>query len=287
MSDSDPTGQNWTDAEIDIIVADYFDMLRLELARESFVKAHRNAELQRLTKRSRGSIEFKHQNISAVLLRLGLPWIDGYKPMPNFQGALIDGIGRYLSENGGRQFIPISHPVGAETRRHELREATALFIDAPPQLSSKDVETPRSLERLVRKFDPAERDARNRSLGKEGEERVVSHEKSRLSQFGRDDLAKQVRWISEEEGDGAGFDILSFTNDGRERCLEVKTTVGHLTTPFYLTENERAFSAERPDAFRIMRLYDFARVPRTFELSPPLESCLILQPTNYRASFES
>lgn len=105
-------------------------------------------------------------------------------------------------------------------------------------------------------------------------------------QAGRADLAGKVRWISEEDGDGAGFDVLSFNNDGRERCIEVKTTVGHLTTPFYLSENERAFSVERPDAFRLLRLYDFGRDPRAFELAPPLDSCLILKPTNYRASFE-
>jgi hypothetical protein len=84
MSTADPTGTDWTDREIDLIVADYFDMLRLELAGQSYVKAHRNAALQELTRRSRGSIERKHQNISAVLVKLGMPWISGYKPLANY-----------------------------------------------------------------------------------------------------------------------------------------------------------------------------------------------------------
>jgi hypothetical protein len=167
-----------------------------------------------------------------------------------------------------------------------LSDSEALFIDAPPTVQSDDIAIPPSLSRLVRKFDPAARDARNRALGRQGEERVVAHERARLIQAGRPDLAGKMRWVSEEDGDGAGFDILSFSNEGRERCIEVKTTVGHLTTPFYLSENERVFSVERPEAFRLMRLYDFARAPRAFELAPPLESCLILKPANYRASFE-
>ena len=61
------------------------------------MKAQRNAALQELTGRSRGSIEFKHQNISAVLLRIGMPWIEGYKPMANFQRALVDGVERRLA----------------------------------------------------------------------------------------------------------------------------------------------------------------------------------------------
>jgi hypothetical protein len=94
-----------------------------------------------------------------------------------------------------------------------------------------------------------------------------------------------VRWVSQEDGDGAGFDILSFDNNGRERLLEVKTTNGHQLTPFYLSENERSLSVERPDDFRIVRLYDFSRASRAFELVPPLEKHVLLRPIAYRASF--
>src|SRR5437879_4808395 len=97
MAASDPTGTDWSDNENDLIVADHFDMLRRELAGEHYVKAQHNEELLRLTRRSRGSIERKHQNISAVLQKLGLPWIFGYKPLPNYQNALIAGIERHLS----------------------------------------------------------------------------------------------------------------------------------------------------------------------------------------------
>jgi hypothetical protein len=62
-----------TAAEVSPIVADYFDMLRLDLAGQEFAKAERNRALQeRLNGRNRISIEFKHQNISAVLLDLKL-----------------------------------------------------------------------------------------------------------------------------------------------------------------------------------------------------------------------
>ena len=89
----------------------------------------------------------------------------------------------------------------------------------------------------------------------------------------------------QEDGDGAGYDIRSFDLAGRERLIEVKTTVGQSTTPFFLSENERAFAEERPDAFRIARLYDFARQPRAFELTPPLERCVMLRAATWRAEF--
>jgi hypothetical protein len=85
-------------------------------------------------------------------------------------------------------------------------------------------------------------------------------------------------------GDGAGYDIRSFEPDGRERLIEVKTTNGPAKTPFFLSENERAFSDERPDAFWLLRLYSFVETPSAFELRPPLSERLALNPTSYRAS---
>lgn len=63
----------WTETEIDLIVADYFAMLGVEIEGRPFNKAERNRALQEVLARSRGSIEFKHQNISAVMLGLGQP----------------------------------------------------------------------------------------------------------------------------------------------------------------------------------------------------------------------
>jgi hypothetical protein len=61
-------GQPWTRYEVDLIVADYFEMLRAELSGEGFSKADHNRELRpKLNGRSKSSIEYKHQNISAVL----------------------------------------------------------------------------------------------------------------------------------------------------------------------------------------------------------------------------
>lgn len=270
---------DWSDKEIDLIVAAYFDMLSLERAGAPYNKSEQNRRLQQLTGRSRGSIEFKHQNISAVLVRLGTDWIQGYKPLPNFQNALIAGVSRFLSTSNAFLAPPSS------TESRVLSESRTIFLEPPPILTDRASSAPPALERLVRQFDPAARDARNRALGRLGEECILHLEKSRLIACDRSDLAKKVRWISQEDGDGAGFDILSFSSKGHERLIEVKTTVGHKVTPFFITENEYNLSTERPDAFRLIRLYDFNRTPRAFELIPPLREFAVLTPSVYRAEF--
>ncbi|MBZ9842195.1 DUF3883 domain-containing protein [Mesorhizobium sp. CA5] len=271
-------GSDWTDREIDLIVADYFDMLSLELAGRAFVKAQRNAALQEFTGRSRGSIEFKHHNISAVLDRLGMIWLRGYVPRRNFQRALVDGVERHIALNP----TLFENPMSAASAPG-LHEPQQIFFEEPPIASVEGV--PAALERIVRRFDPALRDARNRQMGKNGEERVFFAEQSGLRAAGRSDLARMVRWVSAEDGDGAGYDIRSFDPAGGERLIEVKTTTGHKQTPFLISENERAFSEERPDAFRLVRLFDFARQPRAFELTPPLDKSVLLKAATWRAQF--
>lgn len=268
--------RNWNNDELDLIVADYFAMLNDEATGKSYSKAQHNRSLQSHIDRTEGSIEFKHQNISAVLLKLGLPRITGYLPAANFQKAIIPAIDRYLSV----------HPLALHPEKvvDGWTERQGLFVHQPPPLLP--IAPPKAdMERLIRKFNPVERDFRNRKLGRDGEELVFHHERQRLQQLDRQDLAKKVRWISEELGDGAGYDILSFDTQGKERLLEVKTTVGADVTPFYITRNELSLSSERPDAFRLCRVFDFSTQPRMFELTPPLEKLVHLSPLSYQASF--
>src|SRR5258705_5515927 len=99
MADEEKIGKPWNDDELDAIVADYFSMLRSELSRQPFVKSHHSANLMQQIGRTHRSVEFKHQNMSAVLEELGLPWIVGYKPTRNYKASIFGAIDRYLSSN--------------------------------------------------------------------------------------------------------------------------------------------------------------------------------------------
>jgi len=64
-------GQDWTRSEVDLAVADYFAMLNRQLRGDRYSKTeHRRRLNQSIPACSDGSIEFKHQNISAVLVRI-------------------------------------------------------------------------------------------------------------------------------------------------------------------------------------------------------------------------
>lgn len=277
MADEDKIGRPWNDGELDAIVADYFSMLRAELSRQPYVKSHHSAVLMEQIGRTHRSVEFKHQNISAVLEEMGLPWIAGYKPKRNYQASILEAIDRYLSSNEDVVYHQPSPAVLA------IADDASTFVSAPKLELQSD--RPWQLERLVRKFDPVERDLRNRSLGRAGEEFVLEIEKKKLVKFQRPDLLKKVRWVSAEEGDGAGYDILSFEPDGRERLIEVKTTNGAARTPFFISENERQRAAASAESWRLYRVHSFTQKPRIFLITPPLNEMLHLRPDTWRASF--
>jgi hypothetical protein len=275
---------DWTDEQNDAIVANYFAMLAEDLAGRPYNKAAHNRAVQDRIGRGHGSIEFKHQNISAVLKGFGEDWIPGYKPAFNFQASLADAVARWLAAHPA--WLEPAVRMARAAAMPALREDSVLWIDPPP--THRNVPPPDELEQMMavaRKFDVAGRDDRNRALGRAGEERVLAHERATLAGAGRQDLAHRVQWVADEIGDGAGYDIASFQPDGRERLIEVKTTNGWERTPFHISRNELAVADARRDAWHLVRVWNFAREPRAFELRPPLDAHVMLTPTSFQASF--
>jgi len=282
-----PPHKDWSGDEVRLIVADYFDMLEAELLGKPFKKSdHRKALAPKLQGRSEGSIEFKHQNVSGVLVELGLPYIEGYKPRSNYQGILATEVESFLDQNPGfldkLAAAPTLNPAQGKVISSPNLDQ---IIEDPPDKTIAPATTSKPwLSRKARKIDFAERDAANRHLAKLGEQFVFDLERYRLKAAGRDDLAQRVLWASQEIGDGLGFDILSFDDaDDSERMLEVKTTGLGKFFPFYVTGNEVRCSEDIPHQFHLFRVFDFGREPRLYILHGSLRELCQLDPVLYRA----
>ena len=237
--------------------------------------------------RSEGSIEFKHQNVSGVLVELGLPYIEGYKPRSNYQWILATEVESFLDQRpgflqqagGGTDAQPDAGPQAPSPSQPEE------VIEDPPEKIFAPAATAKPwLSRKARKMDFAERDAANRQLGKLGEQFVFELERYRLNLAGRDDLAQKVVWASRDIGDGLGFDIISFDEaDDSERMLEVKATGLGKFFPFYVTSNEVRCSEDIPQQYQLFRVFDFGRSPRLYILHGSLRELCQLEPVLYRA----
>lgn len=276
-------GQDWTRDEVEATVRDYFQMLCLEATGQVFNKSEHNELLrQGLRARSKGSIEMKHQNISAVLDQLGLPYIRGYKPRSNFQDLLREVVLAHVQhEQPLLQSI-----VDAIEEQTEPGNKTYRGVLVEPPMPER-IPTLKRRNRLPRKLDYAARDERNRNLGHNGESWVLGFEENRLNEASRADLAAKIDWVSERCGDGTGYDIMSFEDNGVTRFIEVKTTNGGSLTPFIISQNELEFSEEAEDAFCLYRVFEFSKLPKLFIVRGALNRALHLEALDYRARLKS
>jgi len=263
-------GVDWTDAEVNATVGDYLDMLVAEGAGEPYSKAdHRRALIGKLNPgRTKSAIEFKHQNISAAMINLGLPYIRGYLPRGNYQAALSDEIQRRLEADPSllTQIMP--------------REPSA---DLGGELQLTDPPPARAPTRAGRHIDYGALQEESRRVGVLGEELVVVYEQQRLKNAGRPDLADAVQWVAREIGDGLGYDVLSFQVSGAELYIEVKTTGLAAETPFYVSSAELDFAHRHVESYALYRVSQVDDSPQFFVLRGPDITDLEMVPVTYQA----
>lgn len=278
---------DWSRLEVEATVADYFEMWSKELRGERFNKSAHNAALRSLlTDRSEGAVEFKHANISAVLIELGLPYVAGYKPRGNYQELLREVIIARLDANPGLETLArtsAQRPVDSTVAAADWSD---LIVPAPtPAQPVKPYSVSETRVRMP-KVNYLEMEARNGSLGLAGERFVLDLEERRLRSAGQKGLAGKIEHVA-ARSDGMGYDILSFEDDGRERLIEVKTTRYGEMTPFFATRKEVAVSEERCHEYHIFRVFKFEENPKAFVLSGSIRESVALEPITYQASFRT
>ncbi len=275
----------WSQEEVEAAVADYFDMLKLELSGQPYNKAKHNRQLQRLlNNRPAGSIERKHQNISAILIELGYPYIDGYKPLSNYQQLLRTVVEERLSAAAALNQTVASVVESQITSIPLVSDILGIEV-APPsrdENASRLYDRAASTRAMVRR-NYLELEARNQSLGLAGEEMVLKFEHERLWRAGQRTLADRIEHISQSRGDQLGYDIRSFEVDGRDRLIEVKTTRFGAMTPFYASRNEISVSETHDREYQLYRLFKFREQPKLFVLKGSLQNTCHLEPVTFSA----
>lgn len=276
----------WSRDEVVATVAAYFSMLRLELKGEPYNKREHNRRLQALLRnRPAAAIEFKHANISAVLMEVGFPSIVGYKPRRNYQALLRTEVLVQLEGDedlGAAAQAIVDAPAGDVS---VTGSAGKVFVDPPKaERQWRTYERPTAGQPIAGWINYLEREARNAALGAAGERFVLQVEHRRLWDAGRRRLAEKIEHVSHTRGDGFGYDIVSYEESGQQRLIEVKTTNFGVMTPFFASANEVNVSEAEDNAFHLYRVFRFRDAPRIFFLRGSLRQTCDLYPTEYRAN---
>jgi hypothetical protein len=142
---------SWSRFEVEATVVGYFHMLIQELTGQAYNKStHRKALMHKLDNRSEGAIERKHQNISAILIALGCPYISGYKPLGNYQALLREVVEQHLDKDS--IFDQAALTATAIPAIAPIQNEYADFIVNAPQPVLQAREAP------VREYTPQRRD---------------------------------------------------------------------------------------------------------------------------------
>jgi hypothetical protein len=272
-------GADWTHFEIEATVAAYDEMLLKERNGQPYAKTEVVRSLMQLMPaRSRGAVELKLQNVSAVRMDLGLQWIDGYKPMPHYQRALREVVTSRVRAESRISESLADYGEAAIVAPYPTPRATSDVLVPPPGVTGRS-RRERSAVGLTGSPLDALHDLQRRRLGTAGEEWVVGLEREQLARAGRPDLADLVRWVAREEGDGLGYDVQSFRPTGAPRLIEVKTTNYGSLTPFHITRWEVDVSRQQPDAYSLYRVHGFTRDPRIYVLDGAMDEAARLEPS--------
>jgi hypothetical protein len=280
--------ESWSRAEVEATVADYRAMLALELQNEPLNKAEHNRNLKNLLDhRTPAAVEKKHQNISAIMIELGCPYIDGYKPLGNYQDLLFQVVEEQVADDAVLLSLMKrdAEAVAATPKGPASLDDILAALEGPPTARRRAA----YLDRLRERPLPAPRltylalEASNASQGLAGEEWVLQFERARLIMAGKSNLAERIEWVSRDAGDHLGFDIRSFEAKGTDRFVEVKTTKHGKETPFYVTRNEVRVSRDHDRAYHLYRLFRFERGPRLFMVTGALDRSCVLDPMEYEA----
>lgn len=279
-------GEVWSRHEVELTVDAYLGMLRAELEGRPYVKTAINRALQeQLDGRTTGAIDFKHGNISAAVLELGVPYVTGYKPYSNFQSTIRTVLEERLeaAEDLRKALLWRSEEPAI---RGPVKSLNDLLTEPPKfevRLTGPTSETSSRLRRAVN-VNWLEKDASNRDLGRLGELLALDFEEARLRAAGKPKLANRLEHVSQSKGDGLGYDILSFEPSGKEKFIEVKTTRWPKYSPFFVSANEVLFSGEQREQFYLYRIFSFTKKPGLFQLPGALADSCTLDPVVYRAT---
>jgi hypothetical protein len=224
-----------------------------------------------------------------VLSEIRLFWIPGYKPRSNYQRLLADEVVVWLAVHPEFDRLLLSAAEAPAVPPSHLDfssfEVPKPVLEPRSRNVAETAESYGGVSRAAIRRDYLAREAQNLSLGLAGELLAVRFEQERLSRAGHERLAGKVEHVSKTQGDGLGFDILSFEPTGRERFIEVKTTAFAKETPFFASSGEVDFARRNEPQYHLYRLFRFKSIPQCFVLHGALEQHCILDADSFRCLF--
>lgn len=128
----------------------------------------------------------------------------------------------------------------------------------------------------------------NIKIGDLGERLVYEYEKRKLELAGIKNIEEKLFLTSKHKDYGNAYPVDIISYDIEKKCkifIEVKTTKGKATDPFYISESERKFSKEHRNNYKLYRVYDVTKnkTPKLYVIEGYIKDNFTLLNENYIA----
>lgn len=143
----------------------------------------------------------------------------------------------------------------------EAEEIELISIDAKEKISHSISSYDKLRKKLKTPCDFEEWNKYMKLIGDLGEKYVYEREIKKLLDADKPDLAELVD-ADKAKDHNNGYDILSYTVDGEELHIEVKSTPGPVDTPFYISQNElnkAGTFTDKSGLYEIHRVYNVGK----------------------------
>jgi hypothetical protein len=266
-------------------VREYFTLLQAELqGRKWWTTARSGILFHRFHAEDRDRIDFRHRQISAILIAHGLPYLHQSRPLPDLDPALTDGVAAYLYNHPNVLELMEQDVFRPARSVPEVGDPETVLVSPPSGDELPRLEATLDRSRLLAGVDFLAREQRNHSLATAGQRFVLAFEAARLRSQGLTTHAEAIEHVTADDGDGPGYAIHSYGLDGSDRLIEVKTTRYGRETPFHVSAHEVAMSRRHGSRFWVYRVFSFRDRPRLYMLHGALDQATTLEPTEYRAT---
>lgn len=161
-------------------------------------------------------------------------------------------------------------------------------VDTPERRKCKNkVTTSDTTKPKNRDHDKANKESK--LTGDLGEKLVLDYERKRLKDLSVTDVEEKVFLTSskkKEYGNAYPCDIISYDPvTGHELFIEVKTTKGGISTPFFISDAEVQFSIDNAEFYKLYRVFDAlkGKSPKFYETTGKVDDNFSLETEQYVA----
>jgi hypothetical protein len=212
---------------------------------------------------------------------MGQPYIRGYPPLPNYQILLEHVVSDYIVQKPEIEKVFEAFAEASPSPQTLIFES---MVESMPDMKTM-LEEPEIVYKNPVKINYLEKEQANRAIGQTGESIAIEYERWRLIKEGKENFADKIEWVSQTQGDGLGYDILSRNTNGTDRYIEVKATKLTKEAPFYFSSLEYDFSKRNSSNFFLYRVFNLKANPKLFIANGPYDEFCRVRPTQFKGSF--